>query len=65
MAVSYTHLYKQFYGEIANKKNRIKKEIEIIEKQEESTPVLNEDKHRCQMGTDRTESIRQSGHLES
>ena len=36
--------YKQFYGEIANKKNRIKKEIEIIEKQEESTPVLNEDK---------------------
>lgn len=36
--------YKNFYQEMINKKNRIKKEIEIIKKQEESKSVLSETK---------------------
>ncbi len=36
--------YKKFYREMSNQKDRIKREIEIIEKQEESKPLLNESK---------------------
>jgi len=34
--------YKKFYQEISNNKNRIKKEIEIIEKEEKQSPILDE-----------------------
>lgn len=36
--------YKKFYKEMTNQKNRIKKEIETIKRQEKSRPVLSENK---------------------
>ena len=36
--------YKKFYEEKANQKNRLKKEIEILDKEKETKPVLSEEK---------------------
>ena len=36
--------YKKFYEEKANQKNRLKKELEVLEKEKETKPVLSEEK---------------------